>query len=73
VGFWSREQALGQAKIDEHWTTFVVATNIAGADVTVDEAAAVEVGQGVCQVFCGSGEAAKAILATGGGEMRRQI
>jgi hypothetical protein len=51
----------------------MVAANIARADVTVDQASAVKVSQGVSQGVCRSGEAPEAILATGGGQMRRQI
>jgi hypothetical protein len=73
VGSSDRQQAFGQPEIDEHWATFMVAANIAGADVAMDEAPAVEVGQGVSQILGRSGEATKAIFATGRGQMRRQI
>jgi hypothetical protein len=51
----------------------MVASNIAGANVAVDEAAAVQVGQGVSQVVRGCGEAPEAIFATGSGQMRQEI
>jgi poly-gamma-glutamate capsule biosynthesis protein CapA/YwtB (metallophosphatase superfamily) len=51
----------------------MVATNIARTDVAVDQAAAVEVGQGISQVVRGSGEAPEAILATDSGQVRQQI
>jgi hypothetical protein len=51
----------------------MVATNIARTDVAVDQAAAVDVGQGVSQVVRGGGETAEAIFATGSGQMRQEI
>jgi hypothetical protein len=51
----------------------MVAANIARADVTVDQASAVKVSQGVSQGVCRSGEAPEAILATAGGQMRQQM
>jgi hypothetical protein len=73
VGSWDRQQAFGQPEIDEHRTTFTIAAQVAGADVAVDEATAVQVGQGISHVLGRSGQATEAIFATGGGQMCRQI
>jgi hypothetical protein len=51
----------------------VIATDVPGTDVTVDEAPAVQIGQGIGQAFRGSGELPKAIPFRRGCQMGRQI